>query len=351
MRRVVITGAGALTPHGDLPSTIEAVRRGAAPPLASIYEPADWGARVAAVPEFDPRPYFRAPKAMKVADRRTRMLIAAASMALADARIDSIADPERAAVMVGTSGSDLQAQELSRALRGVACDDITCFAENLLARLNPLWLLVNLPNMAAGHVSIQFGFRGPNNTIMTDWIAGLQAIGEAFDLIRSGEADTALAGGAETALLPFALAALAAAGLLEDGFIAGEGAAMVVLEEEQRARERGARIHGEIVGYGSSAASLEDCLRSAAVPGERRSVIAGGATRAQRAAEKDAVKAVFGGAVVESMTPFTGHALGASGAVSLALASIQPRDEDTVYCNSVGFLGQSATIAFRPHGV
>src|SRR5262249_34942532 len=184
---------------------------------------------------------------------------AAAEMALVDARWPRDASAlEELGVAVGSSGSDLQAADIGRALgRDAAREPVTntaSFAERILRGLNPLWLLVSLPNMTSAHVAIQLQARGPNTTVMSDWAAGLQAVGEAADWIRAGEAEAVLAGGADSALHPFAFAAYEQAGFLgrrEDGdrFVPGEGAAMFLLEERNAAMARGATLRGELRAY------------------------------------------------------------------------------------------------------
>lgn len=267
MRRAVVTGLGAVTPLGStLHATHDALSRGEAADRAlTLFDASGFASTNGAeVVDFDARPHFRVPKALKLCDRRTRFAVAASSMALADAGSPRYAS-ERLGVLVGTSGSDLGADELGRALRedpsGRAAHDIPYFAAHLLAGLNPLWLLVHLPNMASAHVAIQLEAQGPNSTVMTGWAAGLQAIGEAAALICEGAADAILAGGAESFLHPFAYAALQQAGFLhKELFVPGEGAAMLLLEERQAALARGARIYGEIHDTASGARSAAELV-------------------------------------------------------------------------------------------
>jgi len=253
-RRVVVTGLGAVTPLGaTLAATRGALERGAS--YESTFDARGFAsARSASVAPFDERRFFRAPKALKLCDRRTRLAVAAAAMAFDDggpARVDA----DRTGVVVGTSGSDLGAEELSRALGTDeperAATDVPFFAERILSGLSPLWLLVHLPNMVSAHVAIQLEARGPNTTVMTGWAAGLQAVHEGAEQVREGAADVVLAGGADSALHPFAFAGLEQAGLLQRGLVPGEGAAMFRLEERSAALARGARIHGEIASGAS----------------------------------------------------------------------------------------------------
>jgi 3-oxoacyl-[acyl-carrier-protein] synthase II len=241
-RRVVITSAGAVTPLGaSLADTADALSRGATGVReATVFDASGFSCRQAAeVRDWDPRPLFRTPKALKITDRPARFAVAAARMTLSsagwpddDPRLESLG------VAIGSCGSDLQARDLGRALAG---DDdarrvnrIDVFADRVLRGLNPLWLLVSLPNMTSAQVAIQTQARGPNTTIMSDWAAGLQAIGEAAEWIRAGEAEAVLAGGADSAVQPFAYAAYEQAQWLatptSDGFVPGEAAAVVLLE-------------------------------------------------------------------------------------------------------------------------
>jgi 3-oxoacyl-[acyl-carrier-protein] synthase II len=362
-RRVVVTGIGAVTPLGDLSGTRRALAEGRrAPTGRSRY---GGPAPAAEVRDFDARPHFRIPKALKLTDRRTQMAVAAASMAMADAGAGGGGiDPERLGVVIGSSGSDLQAEDLARATADPehrAAEDIPFFAERILSGLNPLWLLVNLPNMASAHVAIQLDARGPNSTVMTDWIAGAQAIGEGAGWIRSGEADAVLAGGADVGILPFALASYEQAELfrpdagLPEPFTVSEGAAVLLLEEAEHAARRGARIYGELAGYacacappeeGALAVTMAQAAAESGIAPER--VCCASVFRSPHwEAERDAVAAVVRGreAVLEFRSSL-GHSLGASGAIDAALALAAVPEGSSVLVNALGFLGQAATIAF-----
>ena len=258
-RRVVLTGSGAVTPFGDLSQSIEAVntRRSALAPVRAFDTSAFREQRGGECHDFDARPWFRLPKTLKLADRCTRFAVAASAMAFADSGLDA-ESAAAAGVLIGTNTSDLQAGDLARAVGplsdGDVCD-IDYFGGRILRKLPPLWLLINLANMASAHVAIQLGAHGPNSTITTDWIGGLQAIGEAARWIADGDAEVVLAGGADCGILPFLYAALEEEGFFSGGdpaFVPGEGAAVFVLEEHGHARARGARILGEVTGYASS---------------------------------------------------------------------------------------------------
>lgn len=328
-RKAVITGVGALTPLGpDLDSTIAALERGDSPER----ETGPAGLRCA---PFDARRYFRAPKAMKLADHRTQMAVAAAAMARDDAGFAEDADFEEAAVIVGTSGFDLRVEELARAIGddGLAARDTVVFGERILARLHPFWPLMNIPNMMAAHISIQFGTRGPNNTVMTDSIAGLQAISEAARAIRLGDCDIAFAGGTDAGVLPFVHGSCAQAGLMDwsgDGsFVPADGAAMFVIEEEMHALSRGARIYGTITAATSAfAASPDDAAMSEAIDRATAGLPWSECTQ------------------VESSNGAVGFALAAEGPIRLAIA-LKRFGGTRFRLDSRGYLGQVMALAFE----
>jgi len=378
-RRVVITGVGMVTPLGaDLSRTRRSLEAGnCAVGAVSRFDVSCFAAKSGAeVRDFDARPHFRIPKALKLTDRRTRFAVAAASMALADAGANENGiDRSRLGVLVGSSGSDLQAEELACAVRedapGRCVTDIPFFAERILSRLNPLWLLVNLPNMVSAHVAIQIESNGPNSTVMTDWVAGSQAIGEAFHWIRGGDADAVLAGGADNGVLPFVFGTYEQAGLFDgdagvySSFALGEGAAMLLLEEREHARRRGARVYGEILSYATASLPL-DCLaealeRTASLALERAGRAAGDVEAVccasvfaspYRQAEREALEKLFGpeGAIPRhfEFKSRMGHTLAASGPIEVGLAvqsleGISPRG--VVLFNALGYMGQTATLA------
>jgi len=353
-----------VTPLGrGLAANLEALSSGrsAVAPAGAGEGPPGW--KFAGVPDFDARPYFRVPKAIKLADRRTRMAVAAASMAVEDAGLAAGGlDPERLGVVVGTSGSDLQAEELGRAVAGEgerAAADIPWFADRILSGLNPLWLVVNLPNMVSAHVAIQLDAQGPNSAVMTDWIAGLQAIEEGAEWIRSGEADAVLAGGAEAGVLPFVMSSYAqgerpgAAGDAPSELALADGAAIFVIEDEGRARARAARIYGEILPSSGSGGQETGCLEAIRAELGRRGAKLLAVSRGDggsRSARDDAWARVFGeGPEIVDYRPALGHALAASAAIDAGLMLARLRgaaEPSAVVCGARGYLGQFAALAF-----
>lgn len=335
-RRAVITGIGTV-----MPQAIDAVRRFDARGCRTHQ-----GAEIA---DFDARPFFRTPKSIKLTDERTRYAVAAASMALEDS---GGTPPERSGVLIGTSGSDLQVEDLGRALSGSDAEDIARFAQQILAGLNPLWLLVNLPNMVSAHVSIQFELRGPNSTVMTDWIAGLQAIGEAAAWIENDEADLVVAGGADTGVLPFVYANYEHGALFEeDTFVPADAAAMFVIEEKEHARRRGARIYCEIAGFGVAGAPVDAMTTAIERAGWETTDIdaisrANVPHRVYATLENDAIDAVFARrpSLLESQR--VGFPLGAASPVDVALHLRSARTGKMI-ANSIGFLQQGASLCIE----
>jgi len=336
VRRVVVTGLGAVTPLGPtLEATRAAWERGdvAARP-ATLFDASGFAeTRSAEVPGFEPRAHFRVPKALKLTDRKTGFAVAAAGMALSRAGFPEEAR-EALGVVLGTSGSDLQEKELARAFRRAPepfeASDVPRFASAVLQGLNPLWLLVGLPNMTSAHVAIQLGARGPNSTVMTDWVAGLQAIAEGADWVRAGECDAVLAGGADSGLHPLAYAALEQAGRFggPDGLVPGEGAAVLLLEARDRALARGATVVGEVIASGSGPDPA--------------------ALRSRVLAEAGWTEASVSSTDGRELERRAGHLLGASGALQLVLALAG--GGASILASSLGPSGTAVAVAVAAAG-
>lgn len=274
-RCAVVTGLGLVTPLGPgLEATRSALADGrSAVAPATLFDASPFASPFAGeVGDLDVRSRFRVPKALKICDRRTRFAVCAAAMALADAGFP--AGPcDGLGVAIGTSSSDLGAGELSAALAragdpALAARDTAAFGAATLAGLNPLWLLVRLPNMASAHVAIQMEARGPNTTVMTGWAAGLSAIVEGSAWITEGRAAAVLAGGTDSGVHPFAFAAFDQAGLLSgpSPLVPAEGAAVVLLEERSAALSRGARVLGEVSAHALAAGPRLAALVAGATP-------------------------------------------------------------------------------------
>ena len=363
--RVAVTGIGVKTPAGqtldELWDTLVAARSAAAP--ITLYDASGHSVPFACeVRGFDAVPYV-GPKEVRRTDRAALLAVAAAADALGDAVAGGVdptaseplpapspddlgADPVRCAVVAGSGIGGIRTLE----------DQVIGYAERGPSRVGPFLVPMMMPNAAAALVAIRHGFTGPNLAIATACATGAHAIGEGARLLRDGMADVVVCGGTEASVSPVAMAAFARMGALSrnpdpaaasrpfdddrDGFVMGEGAAFVVLEPYDRAVARGARIHGEVLGYGltcdahhitapiddgsGAVAAIEMALADAGVaPGAIGHVNAHGTSTPQNdAAEAAAIAKVFGaGAVpVTSTKGVTGHLIGAAGAVEAVVA-------------------------------
>ena len=325
-RRVAVTGLGVVAPCGTGADAFWAGLLGE-PPV---------GQRE--VEDFDPSPWF-GPKEARRTDRFAQFAVAAAGMALEDAG-PVAADPDRSGVLIATGVGGLATLE----------EQIIVGHEKGAKRVSPFLVPMMMGNAAAAAVSMRFGWRGPCEAIVTACAASTHAIGYAARLVASGVCDAALAGGSEAAITPTGVAgfanmtALSPTGIsrpfdvARDGFVISEGAGVLVLEDLEGARARGARILGEVVGTASTADAhhitapapdgsgavrcMELALAEAGVaPGGIGHINAHGtSTPLNDAAEAEAIKKVFGdpGPAVTSTKGITGHALGAAGALEAA---------------------------------
>ena len=259
--RVAVTGMGVKTPAGtDLDSfwaTLRAGRATAGPIQA--FDASNEPVRIACeVLDFDPEAYF-GPKEVRRQDRVTQLGFAAAADALADAG-EITADPGRCAVIASSGIGGLHTLEVN-------CET---YFEKGPSRVSPFFVPMMMPNATAGVISMRFGWTGPALCIATACAAGSNAIGEGVRLVRDESSDVVIAGGTEFPITRITLAAFARMGALctrndepltasrpfdvdRDGFVIGEGAAFLVLESLEHARARGARIYGEVAGYGRNA--------------------------------------------------------------------------------------------------
>ena len=404
-RRVVVTGLGLVSPLGnsveDSWSALVAGRSGIGP--ISRFDASEFAVRFAGeVRDLEVRDYLDA-KAARRMDRCSHLVLAAARQAEADASLDAAAVGERAGVAIGS------------ALGGVASFEqaVTQVNSRGPGRVNPFSIVQTLPNLPAGWVSIELGTRGPLLAQSTACAASNMALGDGLDAIRLDRADVMLCGGTEAPITATAVAAFAAMRALStrnedpaaasrpferdrDGFVMAEGAAVLVLEELEHARSRGARIYAELAGYGLSsdahhvsdpdplglnpARALTMALADAGVaPDEVGYVNAHGtSTPAGDRAETRVLKLALGESAppVSSTKGATGHTLGASGAVEaiftiLALqngvlpptinyANADPecdldyipntaREErvEVALSNSFGFGGHNTAVVFR----
>jgi 3-oxoacyl-[acyl-carrier-protein] synthase II len=302
-RRVVITGLGCITPMGTEVHTVwEGLKQGASGVgYTSIFDASRFPTRISAeVRDWDVSDVGEDPEVWKLRGRHTKFAAGAAKKAVADSGIlDRPLDPARFGVYLG-SGEGQQdfhcfARMMTRALAGGEFD-MGLFTKAGLEWLHPTIELEQEPNMPAGHLAALFDAQGPNANCLTACAASSQAIGEAVEIIRRADADVMLSGGTHSMIHPFGVTGFNLLTALStnndhptkasrpfdrdrDGFVLGEGAAMVVLEELEHARARGAQIYGEVSGYGSTA----DAYRITDTHPEGR-----GATRCIKLALEDA---------------------------------------------------------------
>ena len=407
MRRVVVTGMGAVTPLGNTVeefwSNIKAGKVGIGP--ITKFDTTDYKAKVAGeVKDFMPDEYmdFKTAKRM---EPFSQYAAAAALMAVKDSGIDiEKEDAYRCGVIVGSGVGSMQATEREH-------KRLLDFGPN---KIGPLYIPLMIGNMAAGNIAIVTKFKGKNIDVVTACASGTNSIGEAFRSIRCGEADVILAGGTEAAICPMGVAGFCALKALStnedpmkasipfdknrDGFVLGEGAGILVLEEYEHAKARGAKIYAEMAGYGAScdayhitspeesgigaAHAMMAAIADAGIePSELDYINAHGtSTHHNDLFETRAIKTALGDAAynvkINSTKSMTGHLLGAAGAVEAivlakscqegfihqTMGSSETEEEmDLNYCfgksyeqevryamsNSLGFGGHNASIIMK----
>jgi len=353
-RRVAITGMGVVTALGQ---TLDSYWNGLVEGRSGVSTLTAFsteGCRVhfgGEIRDFDAEAHL-GPKESRRLDRNAQFAQVAARAAVAHSGLEPTrVNPERAGVIIGSGIGGLAELEAQQ----------TIFLQKGPSRISPFAIPKLIVNAAAGHISIEFGFKGPSTAIATACASAANAIGESYRLIQSGRADVMLTGGTEAALTPLGLACFAAMRALStrndeptrasrpfdhdrDGFVLSEGAGLLVLEELDHARKRGATILAELVGYGMSsdahhitapdehgrgaAQAMRSCLEDARLPIDAIDYINahGTSTGLGDVAETRAIKAVFGPAIgsipVSSTKSHLGHLLGASGGVEL-IACVQ----------------------------
>jgi len=260
-RRVVITGVGVVTPVGneveEFWNSLLAGRSGV--DRISLFDPSNFSSQIAGeVKNFEPQKYFP-PKELRRMERFTQFALYAGKKAWEDAGLNNKVSPERCGVLVGSGIGALDLVERQYKV----------FEEKGPGRISPFLIPLMIANMAAGQLAIYLGLKGPNMCVVTACASGTHSIGEAFRIIQNGKADIMVAGGAEACVTRLGVGGFCALRALStrndqpqkasrpfdkerDGFVIGEGAGIVVLEEYERARERGADIYAEIIGYGAS---------------------------------------------------------------------------------------------------
>jgi 3-oxoacyl-[acyl-carrier-protein] synthase II len=357
-RRVVVTGLGAITPVGnDVATTWQSLLGGVSggAPITR-FDASEFKVRFACeVKGFDAGLYMDRKEARR-ADLFTQYAMGAAVQAMADAGLaDGGYDPEETGVIIGSGIGGLGTME----------DQHSVYLQSGNRRISPFFIPMYIADIAAGVVSMRFAAKGPNFATMSACATSAHAIGEAFRTIRYGDADVMLAGGTEAAVLPMSIGGFGNMTALSerndspatasrpfdatrDGFVLGEGAGVVVLEELGHAVRRGARIYGEVVGYGATGDAyhltgqpeahegLQRAMRRALrdgelAPGSVDYINAHGtSTPLNDPNEIRAIKAVFGehahALSVSSTKSATGHMLGAAGAIEFIACALAIRE-------------------------
>lgn len=407
-KRVVVTGMGAITPIGNSVDAFwEGIKQGKIGfDKISYFDASEYKCKVAAeVKDFDPAIYMDK-KAARRMEQFCQFAVAASKEALEDAGIDmEKEDAFRVGCSIGNGVGSLQAMEREH----------TKLVEKGPSKLSPLFVPLVISNMAAGNVSIIFGLKGKNINVVTACATGTNSIGEAFRTIQYGDADVMVAGGTEASITPLGIggfAALTALSSSEDptrcsipfdkdrsGFVMGEGAGIVVLEELEHAKARGAKIYAEVVGYGCSAdafhitspaedgsgaaTAMLNAIQDAGIqPADITYINAHGtSTHHNDLFETRAIKGAFGDHAknikINSTKSMVGHLLGGAGAVEFVACvkeieegfihktvGLQESEEelDLNYCkesyeeeityalsNSLGFGGHNASIIVKKY--
>ncbi len=424
-RRVAITGLGLVTPCGQgLKPYWDAVCEGrSAIRYLSVFPIKNgFPAKLAGEVEgFDPTPFIKQRKSLKLMSREIQLSVAASFLAMEDAALSptTVLDKTRFGISLGTGIINNDLDEIGVGIRSAIGEDgkfsMAKFGQDGIRSLYPLWFLKYLPNMPACHISIAHGLSGPSNTVTTSSAAGAQAIGEAFNVIQRGDADLMLAGSTDSKINAMGISRFNLLGLLSyqnhvpeksycpfderhDGIVIGEGAGLMVLEELEHAQKRGARIYGEILGYGSASdfdfnqTAKEDhtgkklamtrALADAQTgPEEIDFLLANGSgIPSEDIQESHAIKSTFekslGKLLVTGVKPITGHLIYGSAGVEIAAAALslhngvipplvnfekpdadcdlpfvteKPQTFESRLClfNSFGFGGQNAALVIR----
>ena len=355
-RRVVVTGLGAVTPLGsDIETTWRRLVAGeSAGSMITAFPPQGHPVRIACeAGGFEPERWLER-RTLRRLDRFAQFAVAAARMAEADAELDVATAPDRVGAVMATAQGGVTS--LAECCREIA----------EAGRIHPTLVTAFMPNMAAGWISIELGLRGPLGSPCTACAASTMAVGAGYDAIRLGRAEVMLCGGSEAGITPLAMAGFAAMRALSrrnddpasasrpfdsgrDGFVMGEGAAVLVLEELEHARARGARVYAEVGGYGITSDSFHMTEPDPAGNGQARAIRAAlqdarvapqdvdyvnahaSSTELGDATETVAIKAALGHEKAQS-TPISsikgaiGHCLGAAGAVEAAVTVLALRD-------------------------
>ncbi len=381
-RRVAVTGVGLVSPLGiGTRPTWEGLMRGESG-IGELtrFDAAEYPARIAGQVEgFDPKLYVVNRKDIKKSDTFIHYCLAAAQFAMEDSGLEvDDANRDRVGVIIGSGIGGLPAIEAAH----------STLLDRGPSRVSPFFIPAQIVNMAAGQVSIRYGARGPNSAPATACTTGLHAVGDAFRQIQLGFADAMLTGGTEAVLTPLAVGGFCAMRALStrndepakasrpwdsgrDGFVLGEGAGILVLEELEGATRRGAEIYAEVVGYGMSADAYHISAPDPTGGGAARVMVAaladarvepasvgyinahGTSTRLGDLAEVQAVHEVFGDhagrLAVSSTKSATGHLLGAAGGLESGLLALALRHQVLPATLNLDEPDPQADLDFVPH--
>src|SRR5437870_2506360 len=366
-RRVVITGLGAITPVGNNVETFWSNLKKGVSGIRKIeaFDTTDYDCQIGGeVRDFDPKPFFRNPKDIRRTDRFAQLALAAAKMALENSGIDlEKLNRDRFGVIVSSGIGGLKTLE----------DQYTVLVTKGPSRNSPFTIPMLISNMASGLISMEYGLHGPNMCIVTACATSNNAIGESWRMIKFGDADIFLAGGSEASIVAIGLAGFSAMRALStrndeperasrpfdrdrDGFVMSEGAGVVVVEELEHAKARGAKIYCELAGYGltadayhmtapppngeGAARAMQLALEHARISADQVDYINAHATSTDIGdlCETRAIKKVFGNHArkvsISSTKSMTGHLLGGAGGVEIAALSFDAMSVPLMSCNS-----------------
>jgi 3-oxoacyl-[acyl-carrier-protein] synthase II len=408
-KRVVVTGLGAITPVGNTAEeSFDRIKKGISGigPLSHI-DSSIYNVKVAAeVKDFKPEEYMDMKEARRMG-RFTQLAVAASKMAVKDAELTiDENNAERVGVWIGSGIGGLGEFE----------EQHLKFLDKGVRRVSPFIIPMLIPDLAAGRVSIELGAKGINSCTVTACASGANSIGDAFKVIQRGDADVMITGGTEAAITPMTVAGFSNMTALSanpdpqtasrpfdknrNGFVIGEGAGILILEELNHALARGAKIYGEIAGYGATGDAFHITTPAPEGEGGQRSMIMalqdaelkpedvdyinahGTSTHYNDLYETQAIKAVFGSHAyklqISSTKSMTGHLLGAAGAIEAIFSVMAIRDKvipptinyetadpeldldyvpnearnqelNAVLSNSLGFGGHNVTLVFKKY--
>ena len=382
-RRVVITGMGVVTPVGNDLETFWSNLKNGVSGIRTIdaFDTTGYDCKIGGqVRDFDPKPFFKSPKDVRRTDRFTHFAMAAAKMAIADSGIDvaNLNERDRFGVIVGTGIGGLKTLQ----------DQLRILLTKGPDRNSPFTIPMLISNMAGGVISMEFDLCGPNLCIVTACASSNNAIGESWRIIKFGNADIFLAGGSEASIVEIGVGGFSAMKALStrnneperasrpfdrdrDGFVMSEGAGIVVIEELEHARARGAKIYCEITGYGVSAdayhmtapppdgegaaRAMKLALDHARISPEQVDYINAHATSTEIGdlCETRAIKQIFGENAykvsISATKSMTGHLLGGAGGIEMAACALAIRDSVIPPTINLEIPGEECDLDYTPN--